>query len=91
MKKSFTENKKIFYQAQVASVPLCSIYCVISEDKTFLRICLPKVLTTADQCWTSLLDGQFQPDPHTLDEMQKKLTLQRYQFEVITDLRCSYQ
>lgn len=55
---------------------------IISEDKKLLRICLPKVLTTADQCWKSLLKGQYEADLYTLDEMQKKLTLQRYQFEV---------
>lgn len=51
------------------------------EDKKFMRICLPKVLTTADQCWKSLLIGQYEVDPYTYDQMEKKLTLQRYQFE----------
>ncbi|XP_045203815.1 nudC domain-containing protein 2-like isoform X2 [Mercenaria mercenaria] len=54
------------------------------EDKKFLRICLCKVMTTADQCWKSLLKGQYETDPGTYDEMEKKLTLQRYQYETET-------
>lgn len=51
------------------------------EDKKFLRICLCKVLTTADQCWKSLLKGLYEADQYTYDQMEKKLTLQRYQYE----------
>ncbi|KAK7482608.1 hypothetical protein BaRGS_00026209 [Batillaria attramentaria] len=51
------------------------------EDKRFLRICLSKSLTTADHCWKSLLLNQYETDALTYDEMQKKLTLQRFQLE----------
>ncbi|WAQ98832.1 NUDC2-like protein [Mya arenaria] len=53
----------------------------MSEDRKLLHICLLKVKTTADQCWKSLLTDQYQADPYTQDQMQRKLTLQRYQFE----------
>ncbi|GFS09707.1 NudC domain-containing protein 2-like [Elysia marginata] len=52
------------------------------EDKRYVRICLSKAHDTAAHCWPSLLVGQYQVDPMTFDEMQKKLTLQRFQFEV---------
>jgi len=51
------------------------------EDKKLIRICLSKSHTTAAHCWPSLLIGQFAADPLSFDEMQKKLTLQRFQFE----------
>lgn len=51
------------------------------EDKKFIRICLSKAHNTASHCWPSLLKDQYKVDPHTYDEMQKKLTLQRFQFE----------
>ncbi|XP_076446897.1 nudC domain-containing protein 2-like [Babylonia areolata] len=51
------------------------------EDRQVLRVCLSKSLTTADHCWKSLLTDAYVTDPHTFDEMQKKLTLQRFQFE----------
>ncbi|RUS74235.1 hypothetical protein EGW08_018003 [Elysia chlorotica] len=51
------------------------------EDKRYVRICLSKSHSTAAHCWPSLLVGQFKVDPVTFDEMQKKLTLQRFQFE----------
>ncbi|XP_005104541.1 nudC domain-containing protein 2 [Aplysia californica] len=51
------------------------------EDKKMVRICLSKVHSTAAHCWPSLLKDQYRADPVTFDEMQKKLTLQRFQFE----------
>lgn len=51
------------------------------EDKRYVRICLSKAHNTAAHCWPSLLVGQYKVDPMTFDEMQKKLTLQRFQFE----------
>ncbi|KAK7097492.1 nudC domain-containing protein 2-like [Littorina saxatilis] len=51
------------------------------EDKRVLRVCLSKALATADHCWKSLLTDRYHVDPYTLDEMQKKLTLQRFQME----------
>ncbi|KAL4230622.1 NudC domain-containing protein 2 [Mactra antiquata] len=51
------------------------------EDKKLLQIYILKAHSTADQCWRSLLKGQYAPDDHVFDEMEKKQTLQRYQFE----------
>jgi len=51
------------------------------EDKVRVHICLGKAHNTAAHCWPSLLKGQYLADPMTYDEMQKKLTLQRFQFE----------
>ncbi|BFZ15117.1 hypothetical protein BsWGS_18156 [Bradybaena similaris] len=51
------------------------------EDKCMIRICLSKAHNTAAHCWPSLLKGKYQADPFTFDEMQKKLTLQRFQLE----------
>ena len=47
-----------------------------------LRICLPKSISTADKCWNSLLKDKYVADPFTFDQMEKKLTLQRFQYEV---------
>ena len=54
----------------------------LAEDKKLLVICLPKSDRTAGSCWKSLLDGQYEADPWTWDQMQQKLTLERYQIEV---------
>ena len=63
------------------------MYCIliissITEDRKRIQICLVKDLKSASHCWKSLLKDQFEASPVTYDEMQKKLTLQRYQFEV---------
>ena len=56
--------------------------CIFSEDRKLLRICLPKTLSGANKCWQSLLKDQYVADPFTYDQMEQKLTLQRYQYEV---------
>ena len=41
-----------------------------------------KLLICVAPCWKSLLlNGQFAPDQWTFDQMQRKLTLERYQIE----------
>ena len=53
------------------------------EDQKLLRIQLVKAdEKVKDQCWISLLKNQFVPDPFTLNEMRKKLDLERFQLEV---------
>ena len=47
-----------------------------------MRICLVKADKTAGSCWLSLLTDQFVADPFIADQMQQKLTLQRFQLEV---------
>ena len=59
------------------------------EDRKLLRIQLVKAdERTKDHCWLSLLEGQFTPDPITLNEMRKKLDLERFQLEVKMSLIC---
>ena len=48
------------------------------EDQKLLRIQLVKAdQRTKDQCWLSLLENAFLPDPIVLNEMRKKLDLER--------------
>jgi hypothetical protein len=52
------------------------------EDGTLLQVVLVKSAREASNAWPSLLEGQFEANAHELDEMQKKLTLERFQREV---------
>ncbi|XP_043559191.1 nudC domain-containing protein 2 [Chiloscyllium plagiosum] len=51
------------------------------EDKKQISIVLRKSNREAGNCWSSLLEGQYHADPLLQDEMQKKLTLERFQRE----------
>eukprot|EP00045_Choanoeca_perplexa_P019496 m.3006 g.3006 ORF g.3006 m.3006 type:complete len:156 (+) comp4337_c0_seq1:103-570(+) len=51
------------------------------EDSTLLRIVLVKSTREAGNTWPSLLKGQYTADASQLDEMQKKMTLERFQRE----------
>ncbi|CAH1778261.1 unnamed protein product [Owenia fusiformis] len=51
------------------------------EDRKLVRICLEKCDRSAENCWKTLLLGECTPDAWTLDQMQRKLTLQRFQYE----------
>ena len=53
-----------------------------AEDKKLIRICLSKTDTSASNCWRSLLKSEYTADPVTFDQMEQKLTLQRFQLEV---------
>ncbi|XP_067899996.1 nudC domain-containing protein 2 isoform X2 [Heterodontus francisci] len=52
------------------------------EDKKQVCIVLRKSNREAGNCWSSLLEGQYNADPLLQDEMQKKLTLERFQREI---------
>ena len=53
------------------------------EDQKLIRIQLIKAHHgTKDLCWLSLLEGEYQPDPIALNEMRKKLDLEKFQIEV---------
>ena len=65
-----------------AELKLVQLSFLMPEDKRVLRLCMSKSLATADHCWKSLLTDRYPADPFTYDEMQKKLTLQRFQMEV---------
>ncbi|KAG8579118.1 hypothetical protein GDO81_010723 [Engystomops pustulosus] len=58
-----------------------SFFCFIAEDKKLIRIVLTKTNRDAGNCWSSLLEGEYSADPWVQDEMQKKLTLERFQRE----------
>ena len=59
---------------------MCS--CCGPEDKKLLRIVLVKSHRDAANCWKSLLKGQYAADPYVFDQMERKLTLERFQNEV---------
>lgn len=64
------------------------VFCA-SEDKTLLRIVLAKSHREASNCWRSLLEGQYESNAWELDQMEKKLTLERFQSEVSSVCTCS--
>ena len=47
-----------------------------------IRMILVKSGREASNCWSSLLEGKYICDPMTFDQMEKKLTLERFQREV---------
>ena len=47
-----------------------------------MRIVLVKSDRDAGNCWRSLLEGQYECDVMTMDRMEKKMTLERFQREV---------
>ena len=52
------------------------------EDNKLLRVVLVKSDRSASNCWKSLLEGgQYKCSPWVLDQMEKKLTLERFQRE----------
>ncbi|XP_075458033.1 nudC domain-containing protein 2 isoform X3 [Ascaphus truei] len=51
------------------------------EDRKLIRIILMKSNRNAANCWASLLEGEYSADPLVQDQMQKKLTLERFQRE----------
>ena len=52
------------------------------EDGKLLRIVLAKSDRSAANCWRSLLEGQYESDSWVFSEMEKKMTLERFQREV---------
>ncbi|XP_053320355.1 nudC domain-containing protein 2 [Spea bombifrons] len=51
------------------------------EDRKLIRIILTKSNRSAGNCWASLLEEEYSADPWVQDEMQKKLTLEKFQRE----------
>ena len=51
------------------------------EDQSLLRIVLVKSQRDASNCWKSLLESQYEINAWELDQMEKKLTLERFQIE----------
>ncbi|XP_075455284.1 nudC domain-containing protein 2-like [Ascaphus truei] len=54
-----------------------------TKDWKLIRIILMKSNRIAANCWASLLEGEYSADPLVQDQMQKKLTLERLQREVM--------
>lgn len=52
------------------------------EDKCLIRIILMKTNREAGNCWSSLLEGEYCANAWVQEQMQKKLTLERFQREV---------
>ncbi len=48
-----------------------------------IRILLVKSDRSPANCWMSLLENEFECDPFVFDKMEKKITLERFQNEVI--------
>jgi two-component SAPR family response regulator len=70
------------------AVYTCSV--LSSEDKKLLNIVLVKSQRRASECWKSLLVDQYMADPFTFTEMEKKLTLERFQSEVKAVLKSTF-
>ncbi|XP_056456814.1 nudC domain-containing protein 2 [Gadus chalcogrammus] len=51
------------------------------EDKVLIRIVLMKTNRAAGNCWPSLLEGEYCADAWVQDQMQRKLTLERFHRE----------
>ena len=47
-----------------------------------IRVVLVKSSREAKNCWRSLLVGAYDCDPLMFDQMEKKMTLERFQREV---------
>lgn len=60
----------------------CSMCFHSTEDRQLIRIVLMKTNRDAGNCWTSLLENEYAADPWVQDQMQRKLTLERFQREV---------
>ena len=58
------------------------LFFLVSEDNELVRIILVKSGRDAANCWHSLLSNQYSADPWIFNEMEKKLTLERFQKEV---------
>ena len=58
------------------------LFFFVSEDNELVRIILVKSGRDAANCWHSLLSNQYSADPWIFNEMEKKLTLERFQKEV---------
>ncbi|KAJ8266820.1 hypothetical protein GJAV_G00135050 [Gymnothorax javanicus] len=51
------------------------------EDRKLIRIILTKSNREAGNCWQSLLEGEYCANAWVQDQMQRKLTLERFQRE----------
>ena len=62
------------------------VFDLLLEDNELVRIILVKSSRDAASGWKSLLVSEYSADPWTFNEMEKKLTLERFQKEVTSVL-----
>ena len=55
------------------------------EDQQLVRVALVKSNREAKNCWKSLLKEQFEMDPWTLMQTEKKMALEKFQRQVSYD------
>ena len=49
-----------------------------------MRVVLVKSNRDAANCWKSLVEGEYAANAYVFDQMERKLTLERFQNEVYT-------
>eukprot|EP00051_Salpingoeca_urceolata_P006212 m.82472 g.82472 ORF g.82472 m.82472 type:complete len:196 (+) comp14729_c0_seq4:200-787(+) len=72
---------KTIFEGKLGGVVVVDDSLWTVEDRRLVRIVLTKSGRRADNTWPSLLEGQYAADAGTFDEMQKKMTLERFQRE----------
>lgn len=74
------DSYRILFSMKV--ILISAVFLFVSEDNELVRIILVKSGRDAANCWHSLLTNEYSADPWTFNEMEKKLTLERFQKEV---------
>ncbi|CAI8040387.1 NudC domain-containing protein 2, partial [Geodia barretti] len=78
---SVTVNHQQIFKGKLSGKVITDDSIWTLEDKKLLRIVLSKSNRDAANCWRSLLEGQYAADAHVFDQMERKLTLERFQNE----------
>lgn len=75
------QQQKGLHIGHVTALMVVSFVLHSTEDRKLIRIVLMKTNRDAGNCWTSLLENEYAADPWVQDQMQRKLTLERFQRE----------
>lgn len=75
------QQQKGLHIGHVTALMVVSFVLHSIEDRKLIRIVLMKTNRDAGNCWTSLLENEYAADPWVQDQMQRKLTLERFQRE----------
>ncbi|XP_067042297.1 nudC domain-containing protein 2-like [Acropora muricata] len=78
---NFILKGKEVFKGDFAGTVLADECTWVLEDNELVRIILVKSGRDAANCWHSLLSNEYSADPWTFNEMEKKLTLERFQKE----------
>ena len=78
---------QLLARSQLKTMPQCKLSHLrlppsLTEDESVVRIVLVKSERDAANCWRSLLEDAYEADPWVFQNMEKKLTLERFQREV---------